>query len=140
MWSPARSINARICGRPRRAAPTSHVFFCTKDRDFFHHGVSMSLRLATANENHWGGGGHDFSRAAAETHLQEALAAEGYPSALGYASAPQGLKPHLNTLRNGTTEVVPSRTRKAHFHRRARRRTARGIATTNKTFATALRT
>jgi len=74
----------------------------------------MSLRLATANEKKRG---HDFSRAAAETHLQEALAAEGYPSALGYVSAPQGLKPHLNTLRNGTTEVVPSRTRKAYFQR-----------------------
>src|SRR5436309_15304387 len=78
----------------------------------------MSLRLPTANENHWGAGGHDFSRAAAETHLQAALAAEGYPSALGYVSAPQGLKPHLNTLRDGTTEVVPSRTRKAYFHSR----------------------
>ena len=75
----------------------------------------MILRLATANENHRGAGGHDFSRAAAETHLQEALAAEGYPSALGYVSAPQGLKPHLNTLRDGTTEVVPSRTRKTYF-------------------------
>ena len=59
-------------------------------RHVFHHGVSMSLRLATANEKKRG---HDFSRAAAETHLQEALAAEGYPSALVYVSLPQGLKP-----------------------------------------------
>ena len=56
----------------------------------FHHGVFMSLRLATANESHWGAGGHDFSRAAAETHLQEALAAEGYPSALGYVQRLRG--------------------------------------------------
>ena len=74
----------------------------------------MSLRLTTANENHWGAGGHDFSRAAAETHLQEALAAEGYLSALSmFRRAPQGLKPFLNTLRDGTTEVVPSRTHRS---------------------------
>src|SRR5438876_10567184 len=38
-----------------------------------------------------------------------------------FPRAPQGLKPLLNTPRDGTTEVVPSRThqyRKLSFHRR----------------------
>ena len=69
----------------------------------------MILRLATANENHLGEGGHDFSRAAGETHLQEALASEGYLSALKYVSkGASGAKAPLNTLHDGTTEVVPS--------------------------------
>ena len=73
----------------------------------------MILRLATANENHWEREGTDFSRAAGETDLQEALAAEGYLSALQYLPTPQRLKPLFNTLRDGTTEVVPSRTHRS---------------------------
>ena len=76
----------------------------------------MILRFATANENHWERE-DTTSVVPQETHLQEALAAEGYLSALQYLPTPQGLKPLFNTLRDGTTEVAPSRTRKAYFHR-----------------------
>src|SRR6266498_5458296 len=40
MWSPARPIMARTCGRPRRAAPTSHLFFHTFPEDMAVHGAA----------------------------------------------------------------------------------------------------
>src|SRR6266496_1692376 len=57
-------------------------------------------------------GGHDFSRAATGVRRKRALAPEGFEA------GPSEAKASCRLRFFGTTEVVPSRSRKAYFHRR----------------------